>query len=130
MDLRCYKCGLFHSCPMVDDSLIKTEYGCIMEYDAINHIRESDDSLDNFILENNPIEYLSYLGFKEKEKYPEPGSHVLTITGGFGSDNWKILKVETSSNDNYISLLDENCNGKYLVMKENWWKYLFKLGEE
>lgn len=74
---------------------------------------------------NNPVEYLSYLGFKDKDNYPGAGLIVLTLTAGFSSSySGKLLQVD-SEDDMQIFLSDKI--GEYCVSKLEWWKKLFKV---
>ena len=125
---RCLQCKYYsrNICPLMAEADVFKINKCILEYDEIKSIKEN--SLDNFVFYNNPIEYLSYLGFKDKENYPKPNSIVLTLTGGFRSHHsGKIIRVD-SEDDIQIFLSDSV--GKYCVAKSEWWKKLFKLDLE
>lgn len=82
---RCLKCQYYgrNVCPLMAGADTFKIDKCILEYDTIKDIKEN--SLDYFVFYNNPVEYLSYLGFKEKDNYPVPGQKVLTLTAGFSS---------------------------------------------
>lgn len=122
---RCLQCRYYTSniCPlMVGADTFKIDR-CILEYEDIKAIKEG--SLDSFVFYNNPREYLSYLGYKEKENYPRAGQTVLTLTSGFNSCySGKFIKVD-SEDDIQIFLSDSV--GKYCVSKDEWWKKLFKI---
>ena len=64
---RCLRCKYYsrNVCPLMAEADVFKINKCILEYDEIKSIKEN--SLDNFVFYNNPIEYLSYLGFKDKE---------------------------------------------------------------
>ena len=123
---RCLKCR-YHSiygCSLMGDALETHIEKCILDYDAIKAI--TSGSLDEYIFFRNPLEYLSWLGYKDKENYPKPGQMVLTLTMGFGSRNpGEILTVDSCLK---IEIVLIDCNGhKYAVEKSKWWDKLFKL---
>lgn len=122
---RCLKCKYYgrNVCPLMAGADVFQIDKCILEYDEIKAIK--DESLDSFIFYQSPEEYLSYIGYKEKEKYPQVGQTVLTLTSGFASYYpGKFLKVD-SEDDIQIFLSD--YAGKYCVGKDEWWKKLFKI---
>lgn len=122
---RCLKCMYYghNVCPLMAGADVFQIDKCILEYEEIKAIR--DGSLDSFIFYRNPAEYLSYLGYREKEKYPQVGQTVLTLTSGFRSCySGKFVKVD-SEDDIQIFLSD--YAGKYCVCKDEWWKKLFKI---
>ena len=96
---------------------------CILEHKDIKSLKEG--TLDHFVFWTEPLMYLSYLGYKEKENYPQVGETVLTLTGGFSCFNpGKFLHVDSEDN---IQLFLSDEYGKYAVSKNAWWKKLFKL---
>lgn len=117
---------------------------CILEYEKVKKIKKG--SLEEFVLNNNPLLYLSYVGYEEKIDLPKIGQKVLALTAGFDSlEHGKILKV-TSIDEKYIHLKDlydefddefENEYGDeyndyidgYLVDTDEWWESIFKLEE-
>ena len=122
---RCLQCKYYghNVCPLMADADVFKINKCILEYDAIKSIREN--SLDHFVFYNNPVEYLSYLGYVDKESYPEPGQMVLTLTGGFGTYySGRFLNVD--SEDEYQIFLTDGSH-RYCVAKDIWWKKLFKV---
>ena len=124
---RCLQCRYYSSnvCPLMAGADVFLIDKCILEYEEIKTIQE--DSLDNFIFYNNPREYLSYLGYKEKENYPKEGQTVLALTSGFNSRySGKFIKVD-SEDDKQLFLSDSV--GKYCVSKAEWWKELFKVAQ-
>lgn len=120
--LQCKYCQI-NTCFLLANANISKINKCILECEEIKSIQEN--SLDHFIFYNNPMEYLSYLGYKDKENYPKPGQTVITLTGGFGSYNYgKILTVH--SEDDIQIFLSDNF-GEYCVQKSKWWRKLFKI---
>lgn len=125
---RCLQCRYYgvNVCPLLADADVFKINKCILEYESIKAIKEN--SLDAFIFYSNAKEYLSYLGFKERENYPKPGDTVLTLTGGFSTYySGKFLSVD-SEDDIQIFLSDSA--GTYCVSKAEWWKKLFKIENE
>lgn len=122
---RCLKCKYYraNTCPLLADADVFKIDKCILEYETIKAIK--DDSLDAFIFYGNPIEYLQYLGYKEKENYPKQGDVVLTLTSGFHSSHSGKFITVNSEDDNQIFLSDNV--GQYCVSKAEWWKKLFKI---
>ena len=127
MDIKCFSCSFFDTCPASRSN----DYKCFFEYSGIKAIDTmGENSLDKFVFENNPLDYFSYLGFKEKENYPKVGSYVIIITGGFGGNpKGTMMKVVHIDDDRYICLLHENTDRRYLVEKSEWWKCMFKVEE-
>lgn len=111
---------------------------CILEYEKIKKIEKG--SLEEFVFNNNPLLYLSYVGYKEKTDLPKIGQKVITLTCGFDSlEHGKILKV-MNIDEKYIHLKDlydefedeyeyEDYIDEYLVDIDKWWKNIFKLEE-
>lgn len=123
---KCLRCKYYDAniCPLMAGADTFQIDKCILEYEEIKNIKE--DSLDGFVFYSTPITYLSYLGYKEKENYPQAGQTVLTLTGGFGSRYpGKFIKVDFED-DSQIYLIDDD--GKYCVSKDKWWEKLFKVG--
>lgn len=122
---RCLKCQYYgcNVCPLMAGADTFKIDKCILEYDTIKDIKEN--SLDYFVFYNNPVEYLSYLGFKEKDNYPVPGQKVLTLTAGFSSSySGKFVQVDS---EDEVQIFLSDANGEYAVSKTEWWKKLFKL---
>lgn len=122
---RCLRCKYYGAniCPLMAGADVFQIDKCILDYEKIKTIKEG--SLDSFIFYSNPTEYLSYLGYIEKENYPQIGQTVLTLTSGFSSYySGKFIKVD-SEDDIQIFLSDSV--GKYCVGKDEWWKKLFKI---
>lgn len=122
---RCLQCQYYsrNACPLMANADVFKINKCILDYEEIKEIEEN--SLDAFVFYNNPVEYLSYLGFKDKDNYPSAGHIVLTLTAGFSSHySGKFLQVD-SEDDYQIFLSDEI--GEYCVSKLEWWKKLFKV---
>ena len=95
---RCLKCR-YHSiygCSLMGDALETHIEKCILDYDAIKAI--TSGSLDEYIFFRNPLEYLSWLGYKDKENYPKPGQMVLTLN---------MLQKNQSGGKNYLNLRNE-----------------------
>lgn len=129
---RCLKCS-YHSlfgCSLMGDALEKHIEKCILEYASIKSIPSG--SLDEFVFYGNPLEYLSWLGYKDKKNNPKPGQQVLTLTSGFGSSRpGRILTVVSDSEKEIVlSSCDSRDEHKFLVEKSKWWKRLFKLEKE
>ena len=82
---RCIQCKYYgrNVCPLMADADVFQIEKCILEYEEIKSLREG--TLDHFVFWRNPIEYLSYLGYKDKDNCPVVGETVLTLTGGFSS---------------------------------------------
>lgn len=111
---------------------------CILEYEKVKKIKKG--SLEEFVLNNKPLLYLSYVGYKEKTDLPKIGQKVITLTCGFDSlEHGKILKV-MNIDEKYIHLKDlydefedeyeyEDYIDEYLVDIDKWWKNIFKLEE-
>lgn len=106
---------------------------CILEHEKIKKIEKG--SLEEFVFNNRPLLYLSYVGYKEKTDLPRIGQKVITLTAGFDSlEHGKILKV-TSIDEKYIHLKDEfddeynDYIDGYLVDTDEWWVSIFKLEE-
>lgn len=122
---RCLQCKHYGAnvCPLMAGADVFKIDKCILEYEEIKAIK--NESLDSFIFYSNPIEYLSYLGYREKDNYPQAGQTVLTLTSGFSSYySGKFIKVD--SEDDIQLFLSDNV-GKYCVRKDEWWKKLFKI---
>ena len=66
---RCLKCGYYgrNVCPLMGDADVFQIENCILEYKDIKSLK--DGTLDYFVFWINPLMYLSYLGYKEKENY-------------------------------------------------------------
>lgn len=122
---RCLQCQYYsrNVCPLMADADVFKIDRCILDYEEIKEIEEH--SLAAFVFYNNPAEYLSYLGFKDKDNYPAAGDIVLTLTSGFSScHSGKFLTVD--SEDDVQIFLSDKIN-TYSVSKLDWWKKLFKL---
>lgn len=122
---RCLQCRYYSSnvCPLMAGADVFQIDKCILEYEKIKAIQE--ESLDSFIFYNNSREYLSYLGYREKENYPKVGQTVLTLTSGFSSYySGKFIKVDSEDD---IQLFLSDSVGKYCVGKDEWWEKLFKI---
>ena len=122
---RCLKCEYYkrNVCPLMGGADVFQIENCIFENKDIKSLKEG--TLDYFVFWNNPSEYLSYLGYKEKEIYPKTGQKVLTLTGGFSSLNpGKFLYIDSEDD---IQLFLSDADGHYVVSKDEWWKKLFKL---
>lgn len=110
---------------------------CILEHEKVKKIKK--ESLEEFVFNNRPLLYLSYVGYEEKIDLPKIGQKVLALTAGFDSLEYgKILKV-TSIDEKYIHLKDEfddefddednDYIDEYLVDTDKWWESIFKLEE-
>ena len=112
---------------------------------VLNIIKENnwdENSPEMFMFSNNPILFISYISFLRKDILPKVGDKVLTLRGGFGSFESRILYVSEIT-DKYIELADfiideseivdedeyyELCNEceYYLSEIEKWYTELFR----
>lgn len=122
---RCLGCKFYgrNVCPLMGGADVFQIEKCILEYEEIKSLKE--ETLDSFVFWRNPLEYLSYLGYRDKENYPVSGETVLTLTGGFSNVNpGKFIHVD-SEDDTMLYLSDKI--GSYCVAKDEWWKRLFRI---
>ena len=129
---RCLACKYYgcNVCPRLADADTFQIDKCIIDYDTIKLI--APGSLDEFIFERNPKEYLSFLGYKEKENYPKVGQLCITLKSGFSSTHsGKFVRV-IKEDDIQIFLEDAFSNKprQYCVEKRNWYELLFKAEED
>jgi hypothetical protein len=123
---RCRNCKYYgcNECTLLARASIDQIDTCILDWNLIKAIEPN--SLDEFVFFNNPIQYLQYLGYREKENYPKAGDTVLTLSAGFStSRTGKFLTVDGS--DDYQIFLSEGGKRKYSVQKERWYLKLFNL---
>lgn len=132
---RCLNCKYYgrNVCPLMAEADVFKIDNCILENDEIKAIKK--DSLDEFIFFKNPIEYLSYLMYKRKDKLPEVGQTVITLKSGFSSyysgKFLKVVRVEELNPNfyqiNLNDLFDEDDEEKYGVTSDDWYNQIFIL---
>lgn len=129
---RCLQCKYYgcNMCPLLANADVFKIDKCILEYDVIKSIRPG--TLDHFLFRRNAIEYLSYLGWRDKENYPKIGEKVITLTSGFSSVYPGKFLVVVSEDSHQLFLEDVNKlpgAHQYCVLKEVWYDKLFKIEE-
>ena len=93
---------------------------CILDYDELKTIKK--DSFEMFVLMNNPILLLQFIG---KNKVINVGDRVVSLRGGFGTlDTGKLMTV-IDVHDACYDLWDGRH--EYSIKKEEWWMEVFKI---
>lgn len=90
----------------------------------------TEDSLQTFMVERHPMDVLSWQSWRRRDKVPQPGDHVFTLTGGFSTTHpGKILKVgEVTDVMIFLENDGHSIGGNgYGVERAEWWRKLFVL---
>lgn len=98
---------------------------CILEYKEIKSIQEG--TLDYFIINRDPKEYLSYLGWIEKEKYPKVGEKLVRLTSGFNDTRPGDFVTVVEDSDKWHIFVEDTKGVKSCIPKTTWYKDVFKL---
>lgn len=109
---RCLKCP-HHSrntCQLCGGDPFRID-NCILENESVKNLKEG--SAEWFMFHNDPIMYLSYLNYLNKDIIPEVGSKVVTLRNGFcglkGCTRYIYKK-----DDKYLYLINEEDYINYL----------------
>lgn len=121
---ECTHCA-YGCCRLLAGAVCSSIKKCILEYEEIKSIKEG--TLDYFVINKDPKEYLSYLGWREKENYPKVGEKLVRLTSGFdGALSGDIVTVVEDRSMWHIFI--EDAKGvRSCIPKSDWYKDVFKL---
>lgn len=127
--VRCLACKYYgmNVCPLMMKTDVFEIDNCILDLSEVKDLKEG--SPEWFMFNNNPVMFLRYINFINKENLPEIGTKVFTLRAGFGGIGGDIRYV-TGIRDGYIRLSHNKDSEEYgvgLSEINSWYNDFFKM---